>query len=228
MNHRSSRSSLPRSFRHRVLQRASVVPALIVGIVGQAGSVQADTSSTLTGLGATNENVPVNHGSNAEVTLTWQDTWDQYTGWDGRGDVYQVDQPIVTLMFAPTSPNIKVSLQQLDLDEWAGGGDTSARWTVVGSTSGLLASGTWDSFNTLNDPNDVGGRSLVAIGANAAAGESLTLIIDHTNTGTGSYLAMDNLAFSTMVVPEPATGGLLSVAGLGALAMRRRRASRGA
>jgi hypothetical protein len=203
-------------------------PFLAAGIACGASLAQADTTSTLTGLGATNEEVPASHGSNSEVTLNWDTNWDQYADWDGRGDVYQVDQPVVTLGLAPTANTIKIGLSQFYLDEWAGGGDTSARWSVTGSVSGSLASGTWNSFNTANDPNDQGGRSVVAVNTFGQAGESLTLTVDHTATGSVSYLAMDNLTFSTMVVPEPTTAALTwaGVSGLGAIAMRRRKSQR--
>ena len=54
----------------------------------------------------------------------------------------------------------------------------------------------------------------------------LTLAFDHSQSaGFISYLAMDNLTFSTMIIPEPATAVLswIGVSGLGAMAMRRKR-----
>jgi hypothetical protein len=194
-------------------------------MAGAVNNVYGDTSTTLTGLGATNAEVPANHGSNAEATLTWDAGWDQYADWNGRGDVYQVDQPVNSLMFAPASANIRITLNQFELDEWAGGGDTSANWMVTGSSSGMLASGIWNTFNAANDPNDAGGRSVVSANAMGALGETLTLKIDHTNLGVVSYLALDNLVYSTVFVPEPASGVLtwLGVSGLGAMAMRRAR-----
>jgi hypothetical protein len=190
---------------------------------GISSVANADTSSVLLGLGMTNSDVPVNHGSNAEVTLQWDTTWDQYAAWNGRGDVYQVDENTAFIVFTPAGATVRVAVSSFDLDEWAGGGDTSALWSVTGSSSGLLASGNWTRFNTANDPQDRGGRETINVGALGAAGETLTLLFDHTNTGSISYLAMDNLAFSTAVVPEPATAAWLGVTGLGALAMRRRK-----
>jgi hypothetical protein len=188
-------------------RRLSAVAA--AGVTSLGAMAHADTTTTLTGLPNTNADVPANHGSNGEVTLTWDTAWDQYTGWDGRGDVYQVDERVVTLEFVPTAANI--------------GGPTQALWTVVGSASGTIASGNWTDFLVAD-----GGRSLVSPNAVGQAGESLALVIDHSASGGFiSYLAMDNLTFSTRVgvVPEPATTALAmsGVAGLGALAMRRRR-----
>jgi hypothetical protein len=221
---KSSKSVDSASSRRRQRFLASLAAASAVG----SGSIAlGNTATTLTGLGDTNQPVPVNHGSNAEVTLTWDPNWDQYADWDGRGDVYQLDERIEELVFSPTAANIKVTIQDFFLDEWAGGTDTSAMWSVIGSSSGVLASGTWTDFNNANDPGDAGGRSLVTANATGALGETLTLLLDHSLSGGYiSYLAMDNLTFLSMVIPEPATGVMawLGIGGLGAMAMRRKRA----
>jgi hypothetical protein len=207
------------------------------GVASMGSLAQADTSTTLTGLTAPgNVPVPINHGSNAEVTLSWDQTgWDQYGtlnyagGWDGRGDVYQMEYDTQSITFAPTAPYIKVTIEDFDLDEWGGGGNTYSDWSVTGTSSGLIASGTWDLKNNVNDPNDLGGRDLITVNAVGDPGETLTLLFtnlpDSMGGGYDSYLAMDNLTFNTMVIPEPATAVMawLGVGGLGAMAMRRKR-----
>jgi MYXO-CTERM domain-containing protein len=199
---------------------------------------QADTSTTLTGLPGGppfNQNVPVNHGSNAEVTLVWDTDFDQYGtaeyagGWNGRGNVYQMEYTFQTIIFDPTGTREKVTINQLFLDEWELGGNTYSDWSVTTPRREVIASGTWDDFNNANDPADAGGRSLVSINATGRPGQTLTLTFNNPDSLSGggfdSYLAMDNLTFSTTVVPEPATAVLawLGVGGLGALAMRRKR-----
>jgi hypothetical protein len=223
------RSKLARSNQKRRKQLLASLAA--AGVAGAASLAHADTATTLTGVTptVTNDAVPLNHGSNAEVTLTWALggvlNWDQYADWNGRGDVYQIEFPPTYITFEPTAPSIKITVQDFFLDEWAGGTDTAAIWSVTGSVSGLLASGTWNDFNNANDPADAGGRSLVTANATGLPGETLTLNVDHAG-GYVSYLAMDNLTFLSMiVVPEPTTVVLAwgGVGGLGALSMRRKR-----
>ena len=98
--------------RSRIL--ASLAAA---GVAGSGSLAQADITTTLAGLGNTNAPVPVNHGSTAETTLTWHADWDQYADWDGRGDVYQLDQRVLDIEFAPASPNIKITVDSFELDE---------------------------------------------------------------------------------------------------------------
>jgi hypothetical protein len=210
-----------------------------LGMAGAGSYAQADTSTTLTGLPGfappnNNQLVPVNHGSNAEVALTWSPEWQQYGvteyagGWNTRGNVYQMEGDTQSIAFAPTAANVKVTVNSFFLDEWAGGGNTYADWSVTGSVSGLLASGTWSDKNTANDPGDGGGRTQISPNAAGAAGETLTLLFTDLAPPVGgfdSYLAMDNLVFSSTIIPEPATAvmGWLGVGALGARAMRRKR-----
>jgi MYXO-CTERM domain-containing protein len=200
------------------------------GVAGSGSLAQADITTTLTGVpgSVNNASIPADHGSTAETTLAWPagDIWDQYTEWDGRGDVYQINERLANIMFTPASPNIRATVNSFEFDEWAGGGDTSAMWSVMGSTSGLLASGNWTNKNTANDPADMGGRTLISPNATGAPGEKLTLAFDHSASGgLISYLAIDNLTFSSRVIPEPTSAivAWLGVGGLGALAMRRQR-----
>jgi hypothetical protein len=229
---RQQRKKLSRAAAKRRSQFLASLAA--AGVAGSGSLAQAQLTTTLTGVpgSVNNASIPAGHGSTAETSLTWTPdnatvhAWDQYTGWDGRGDVYQINGRTADIVFAPTSPAVKVTINSFEFDEWAGGGDTTAMWSVTGSSSGVLASGTWTDKNTANDPNDAGGRTLISPMAMGVAGESLTLAFDHSaSAGSISYLAMDNLTFSSAVIPEPATAVMawLGVGGLGAMAMRRKR-----
>jgi len=224
---RKKRSHFSSTRRQRLL--ASLAAA---GVAGAGSLAQADITTTLTGVPGSvdNASIPANHGSTAEATLTWSDLggddWDQYSNWDGRGDVYQINDLMADITLAPAAANIKITLDSFFLDEYAGGTDTSVLWSVTGSSSGLLASGNWTDKNTANDPADAGGRTLISPMAMGAPGETLTVLFDQSGSGGYvSYLAMDNLTFLSTVVPEPA-GAVLAwcgVGGLGAMAMRRKR-----
>lgn len=191
--------------------RTRLLPlAALAGLAIATGSAGAAT--TLTGVvpTATNSAVPADHGSNALATptiaLNWAGNWDQYTNWDGRGDAYQIENASVAspieIVLTP-DPGYAVNLVSFDLDEWVGGGDTTLNWTISGGTSGTLASGTWDDFSIANDPTDAGGRSTIRPNVTGAAGEALTLSFAQTS-GSGTYLAMDNLTFDH-VLPAPDT-----------------------
>ena len=197
--------------------------AALAGLAIATGSANAAT--TLTGLGATNAPVPSDHGSNAvgtpNVTLDWSTggNWDQYANWDGRGDSYQLQSSSVgspgRIVFTPDA-GFAATITSFDLDEWAGGGATTVDWSISGGTSGTLASGTWDDFSIAN-----GGRSTVTPNVTGANGEALTLSLGQSG-GNGEYLALDNLAFDQVTIPEPSSVALLGLGGLGVLLRRRR------
>ena len=230
----SNQTSRKVSARSSSKRRPILASLAAAGVAGAGSLAQADITTTLTGVpgSVNNATIPANHGSTAEATLTWTPdnptthAWDQYSNWNGRGEVYQINARIADIIFAPTSSSIKVTINSFEFDEWAGGGDTTAAWSVTGSSSGLIASGLWTDKNAANDPGNLGGRTLISPNASGVPGETLTLLFDHSASGGFiSYLAMDNLTFSSMVIPEPATAVMawLGIGGLGAMAMRRKR-----
>ena len=176
-------------------------------------TVSADATTTLSGVvpTATNSSVPADHGSNELATptiaLNWVGNWDQYSKWDGRGDVYQIENSSIAspikIVLTPDS-GYAVNLVSFDLDEWVGGGDMTLRWTISGDRSGTLASGAWDSFSIANDPADAGGRSMIRPNVTGSDGEALILSFAQTS-GDGTYLAMDNLTFNQVLTSPDTT-----------------------
>lgn len=145
--------------------------------------------------------------------------FDTYNGWDGRGNVVQLDGASggnrnFHISFVPTNPVVAVSIRSFDLDAWSGGGDMEVDWYIRDSTTDgtVLASGTWTRDNA-------GGRDTISPEYLGALGQTLVLHFDHT-VGDATYLALDNLSFDQ--IPEPGSA-LLGAVGLIALAMRRRK-----
>ena len=202
------------------------------GLVGlDSSGAHAGPVIVLSGDGqASNEAVPSNHGSTAEVALTWSDNWDSYQNWpnDPGNGVYQHElatgTPVAatqTILFTPIA-SAYVTLNGFDANDWVGGPggpsntpNTVFNWSVLNGAGGtVLASATG-----LTVPD--GTVLPIAINFVGAVGQALELNITQID-GSGSYFAIDNLAFSSTAVPEP---GSLAVVGfgLGAMAMRRKR-----
>jgi PEP-CTERM motif-containing protein len=184
----------------------------IFDIPGYGDNVSANSADYTTSAGATGITGTPN------IDLTWGLGYQTYTGWDGRGNVGQLDfnsTTNITLTFTPTS-GFGVLINSFVLDEWAGGGDMSVSWSVFDNI-GNLASGVWTN-------STAGGRNTISTGlgaGNVRTGEAVTLRFI-LNSGAPSYVALDNLTFDQ--VPEPSTVALGALGlGLGALAMRRRR-----
>jgi hypothetical protein len=158
------------------------------------------------------------------ININWNSAgWDQYNNWTGRTAVGQLDYNAVPdvpieAIFTPDA-GFGVFISSFDMDEWGGGGDTINNWELVGT--GL--SGTFDAFSTANDPSDAGGRVNVVTGMTAANAVFGPLTVRFTRvSGLTSYIAVDNIAFGQVAIPEPGALAILSLAGLGATLMRRR------
>ncbi|MBN2843926.1 MAG: hypothetical protein JXM68_12605, partial [Sedimentisphaerales bacterium] len=181
-------------------------------------------ATVLTGVGGSNNDpVPQDHGSFVQdtpnIALNWSPTgggnnsrnqWEQYNSWPLGGDggqVYQIDSSDTysehLITFTPQG-GFDVRLNSLDLNVWGGGGATAVNWTVTGSVSGELGSGT---FNTAD-----GAAVTHNINITGNSTEALTLSLLQTS-GLDSYLALDNLNFSqlptgSVVYTAPANGAV--------------------
>jgi hypothetical protein len=148
---------------------------------------------------------------------------DSYQNWDGRGGVLQTDfngtggTQTIDIPFIPASSSFGILITSFELDLYTGGGPAQVDWSILAGAT-TIASNTWTRAT--------GGRDLIMTGITAAqarsfAGETITLRL-LKSSGLGSYFAVDNLAFD-QVVPEPSVA-TAAMMGLGAMAMRRRRA----
>jgi outer membrane protein assembly factor BamB len=187
-------------------------PLLTFAVTGAAALPlvrTAHAATTLTGLANKNAPVPSDHGSNApgtpNITLEWDADWDQYPGWpnDPGDGVYQHDHGLNnphTIVFTP-DPGVNAIITQLDINVWSGSGETKVDWEIIGSSSGTLGSGTWTTAD--------GAVSTYTTGITGTGSESLTLKLTQTS-GTGSFLAIDNLVFDQvgdpLTTPEPTIG----------------------
>jgi MYXO-CTERM domain-containing protein len=224
------------------LQSSKLLRLAAMGAAGCALAQSIQAATVLTGSGlANNINVPAGHGSNAagtpDITLLWSPvgpaagstatTWQSYNGWPSGDQVYQLDGPgsgytgavTYSVSFTPSSATIAAVLTSLTLNDWTGPAtpalqNTTLNWSVVGSVSGTLGSAT--GLVVTN-----GTASQLDLNFQGVGGETLTLNLTPTG-GAGSYFAVDNLSFDQVAVPEP-SGAILAAAGLGALALRRRR-----
>lgn len=212
------------------------VAGVAIGVAGSSVSGE-ETLDFVTGLGNSG-GIPDAYGDNLTTTpnidLTWNtagnegstDGWDSYINWDGRGEVAQTDygQSSPLSVFLTPDAGFGAYVVSFDLDEFVGGGDSVVDWSVL-SAGETLFSGTWDDFSDAVGGD--GGRSTVVTGMTAAdalnnGGEVVEVRLTLAS-GATSYQAMDNFTFGQVTaIPEPGTLGLLAIAGIGALTMRRR------
>jgi hypothetical protein len=145
----------------------------------------------------------------------------------GQGGAVQLVDDVDTdnrffVVFTP-DPGYAVQLDSWDVLEAPGGGNTYFGWAIhpLGDYIGTYASGDESRLSFEEDDNDLGGRANISVEILASVGQTLVLSITPANN-TGS-VAIDNITFSQVRIPEPATAGLV-VLGLGAMGLYRRRA----
>ena len=132
------------------------------------------------------------------------------------------DDPAVPfqIVFTPDASSA-VQIQSFALDEFSGGGSMIVDWEVQNSSSVVLSSGTWDDFRFLNDPFNLGGRTIISPDIKGTVGDALTLELTRVR-GNVKFLAIDDITFAQ--IPEPSSVALaLGAAALGLAASRQRR-----
>ncbi len=216
-----------RNWKRKAMATIAAGGAFVAADPGLANADEVlDFDAADTGLATNDDLLGTGYGSNSagalNIAVAWDGGWDAYNGWDGRGDVGQIDYnasggaPITTL-FTPDA-GFGVFVTSFDLDEFVGGGDSVVNWSLLGTAF----SGTWDDFNDANAGD--GGRTNIVTGMTMADAVSGPLTLEFSFvSGSNSYLAVDNISFGQVsAVPEPGSVSVLAM-GLGAVLLRRRK-----
>lgn len=220
--------------------------AVSLMVAGATGSVaHADLTTTLTGTGlGNNAAIPAGHGSTIEAILNWSPdggpagattNWDAYISWPNGAPngVYQVDGQRPWISFTPVA-GYRVGLDQFDFNVWSGGGGGNPGigyelriWagTAPGNDGDELALFTGTALNNFQTYNSTQ-STITTVNLNYLGAYDQALTIEFRQFGPrASYLAIDNFTFQTQAVPEPSSLAAISLLGLGASLMRRRRAN---
>lgn len=225
--------------------RPSPLLPFLTSALAATSAAHAATVLTFAGT-TTNANIPATFGDNAAVSstgvevtgagtpnidLTWSatgGTWQSYTT-DAYASntwttgVAQLDSvstgDTFTLTFTPGA-GFGVKINSFNFDTYDSlAGSYTMTWDVFsGATGGTsVLSGLVATFSGDVNPG-------VTVNFTATDSQPYRLVLTMSaGTGQGSYLAVDNISFDQVVVPEP-SAALLGAAGLGAMALRRRRA----
>lgn len=141
-------------------------------------------------------------------------------GWSDSVDYLRyVDGSTYWFTFTPTGGH-GVDVNSFAIDLYSGGGQIDWKLRQDTTSGTIFASGIETALN-VNDPDRI---------VNILNGSYYgTTVLEVTVSGTGNAgnIGLDDLNFDELVIPapEPTTGLLLSLGGLGLIAMRKRRRS---
>ncbi|MBK1883557.1 PEP-CTERM sorting domain-containing protein [Luteolibacter pohnpeiensis] len=221
---------------------ASLANATIIGFSGLGDSNTAIGLNYASNASSDGTGYTVSNGSTSNIAVTWggasasatDSSWDihhstwftpiegQTTGdstWDGVSsspDIAQLDYGNVTITFTVDSGYALV-LNSFDFGQTAETSGTSS-WTLSLTNSSLTT--VWSQTVDFTD----GQVYTISPAFTGEDGETYTLTFNRTaeSYSTNGRLALDNLSFNQVAIPEPSTVALFGLAGLGLLRRRRK------
>lgn len=208
--------------------------ATVIGFGNLGGNNTTVPGGLASNASADGSGFVVTNGTTPNIALLWDANWDIHTSgnfnpleaqtvgggaWDNESSIARVGQldfGTHTIVFSAT-PGYALVLNSFDFGHTAeAGAATTTAWTLSLTDSSL--NDVWTQTVSFT-----GGQTFtIAPNFTGNPGESYTLKFDRTASSYGSdgRHGIDNLSFNQ--VPEPASAGLLGLAGLVLLARRRK------
>ncbi|MBK1882347.1 PEP-CTERM sorting domain-containing protein [Luteolibacter pohnpeiensis] len=212
--------------------------ATVIGFGQLGGSNTTVPASLGSNASADGNGFTVANGTTPNITLSWDANWDIHTSshftdienhtvgggdWDNEGGIKvgQLDTGNHTISFT-SEVGYALVLNSFDFGQTAETAGNST-WNLTLTDSSLNE--VWQqTVNLDNAGGTAAAVTTISPGFVGESGETYTLTFNRTDaTGPADgRVAIDNLSFNQVAVPEPSSLALVSLAGLGLLVRRRK------